>query len=976
MSNSVETLLAKISEYRYNPAGIQKSVIDMLREVSSGKVDIVDPTNPVVFCLEASAINTAAFMVENQTLNRKQYPAAAQTTEELYAHMSDKDYADRFAMPATAKIFFLIAQDELLSKLVPEPGNTGIRKLVLPRNTYVTVAENTVFSIQYPVEIRQMAHGGLQIVYVADQPSPLQVLTTNIVDSAVIAADDGTRYVGFELEMKQFDIISRSQPINTAQGFKLTVDFQHQYYYCRVWVDNGDGTFTEMKTTHTDEVYDSKQLTAVLKVIDQQLTVKIPQVYLTTGMLDKSVRVDLYQTRGPLTMELGNYMPEQFVATFHSLNRAEIDDFVAPLKTMRSLRVHSAKTASGGANAMTFEELRLRVMRNAVGEPDLPITNVQIESALQRQGYTVVKNIDNITNRAFLATRSMPDPDADSDLITAAASGISMLATRLADAVTVESVIDNGSIITITPDTLYRNNGGLVQLVPTAEINTIKSLPPDQLAITVNSGGYMYSPFHYVLDSSSNEFEIRPYYLDSPVIESKSFIGENDSTLYQVTTGTVYVMRTETGYVIRIKTKSSDEFKALDDDEISVQLAYMQVGDTERAYLLGTLINRLDDERVYEFDLSTNFSLNKRHELAMLKFQMFDDSERIVNLPLLTEFDILYSTNVSMGPQWKISEIDSRLGHFQLPDNSKAITHERVKVRLGHYLEHLWTRSRTVVSEESYERWATDVPATYESDVYERDPVTGAAFKIIDGELVYTKLFSKGETVIGSDGNPVLKHRKGDVKMDSYGVPVIKNNRDMQRQMEIFMVEGTYYFATNQVTIDYRKRLVNTVVDWLIDDLPNMGDNLLEQTNLYFYPTTTLGNVNVMFSSGLSTTLAAGQAFEVTLYVRSAVYTNAELRNTLVRKTIETISEMLRNKTVSMSDVMTQLRARYESDVISLNIKGLGGASNLDVVTMLDDANRLSIRKKLVARNDETLGLEDDVVVTFVRHERSNTVVI
>lgn len=976
MSNSVTTLLTNVSDYRFNPAGIQKSAINMLREVSGGKIDIVDPTNPVVFCLEASAINTAAFMVENQTLNRKQYPAAAQTTEELYAHMSDKDYADRFAVPSTARIFFLISQDELLNKLVAEPGNTGIRKLVLPRNTYVTVAESTVFSIQYPVEIRQMAHGGLQIVYVVDQPSPLQVLSTNIVDNAIITADDGTRYVGFELEMRQFNIISRSQPVNAVQGFKMEIDFEHQYYYCRVWVDNGDGTFTEMKTTHTDEVYDVKELTAVLKVIDKQLTVKIPQIYLTTGMLTSSVRVDLYQTLGPLTMELGNYMPEQFVATFHSFNRAELDDFVSPLKTMRSMRVHSAKTASGGADAMTFEELRLRVMRNAVGEPDLPITNVQVESVLQRQGYKVVKNIDNITNRTFLATRSMPDPDADSDLITAAASGIGMLATRLADAVMVDSVLDNGTTITITPDTLYRNNNGLVQMVPTSELNSILSLPPDQLAITVNNGGYMYSPFHYVLDSSSNEFEIRPYYLDNPIIEAKSFIGENDTTLYQVTTGSAYIMRVDGGYVLRIKTKSSDEYKALNDDEINVQLAYTQQGDTERAYLLGTLINRLDDERVYEFDLSTNFSVNKRHELSMLKFQMFDDSERTVNLPLLTEFDILYSTNVTMGSQWRVSDIDGRLGYFQLPEDSKAITHERVKIRLGHYLEHLWTRSRTVVSEESYERWDADVPATYESDVYERDPVTGAAFKIIGGELVYTKLFSKGDVVIGADGNPSYKYRKGDVKMDSYGVPIIKNNRDMQRQMEIFMVEGTYYFATNQVTVDYRKRLVNTVVDWLIDDLPNMGDNLLEQTNLYFYPTTTLGNVNVMFSSGLSTTLSAGQSFEVTLYVRAAVHGNLELRNTISRKTVETISEMLRNKTVSMSDIVTQLRDRYESDVISLNIRGLGGVSNLNVVTMLDDANRLSIRKKLVARNDETLGLEDDVVIVFVKHERSDTVVI
>jgi len=260
--------------------------------------------------------------------------------------------------------------------------------------------------------------------------------------------------------------------------------------------------------------------------------------------------------------------------------------------------------------------------------------------------------------------------------------------------------------------------------------------------------------------------------------------------------------------------------------------------------------------------------------------------------------------------------------------------------------------------------------------VYERDPVTGAAFSIVEGELVYTVLHAKNDPVLDGEGDPVYKFRKGDVKLDAYGVPILKNGRDIQRQMELFLVEGTYYFATNQVSEDYRLRLVNSVVDWLIDDLPNMGDNLLEQTDLYFYPVTTLGTVDVMFSSGLTTALNASQSFEVTLYVKSAVYGNLSLRETIMRKTIQTIADMLRNKTVSMSDVIDQLRAKYESDVISVKIAGLGGRSNLDVVTMLDDANRLSIKKKLVARNDETLGLEDDVVITFVRHERSDTIVV
>lgn len=972
MTDSVQTLLADISKYRYNPAGIQKSALNILREVTQGKIDVVDPTNPVVFCLEASAVNTAAFMVENKTLNRKQYPFAAQTPEELYPHMSDKDYADRFAVPATTKILFLINQDELLSKLVAEPGNTGIRKLVIPRNTYVTVAENLVFSIQYPVEIRQMAHGGLQIVHIADQLSPIKQLTTNLIPWNIITSDEGIKYVGFELEVQQFNIITRTAPVNTATGFKTEVELTQQYYYCRVWIDNADGTYTEIKTTHTDEVYDSREVTAVLKVIDNIVEIKIPQVYMTMGLLNKSLRIDVYQTKGPINIALGNYSPDQFVVSFHSQNKAEINEYVTPLSTLRSLIASSQRIASGGNDAMSFEDLRERVIRNAIGSPDLPITNVQVESALKRQGYQVVKNIDNITNRVFLATRSMPDPDVDSDLITAAAAGINKLSVKLSEAVLIDTVIDNGDLITFSPDTLYRLSGGILQLVPTSEVQTLKALPPDQLAIVTSNGGYMYSPFHYVLDSTGSEFNIRPYYLDNPQVETRSFVAENDTTLLQVSTKSHLLQKTETGYKLRIQTSSSDAFKALSDDEVFVQLAYLPSGDTERAYLFGELVGKVDDERIYEFDLSTNYSINSKHEMGMLKFQMYDDSERVVNLPILTTFDILYSTDVIMGPQWQASVIDRKLGLFQLPPNTKAVTHEQLTIRLGHYLEHLWARARSVVSEENYERWATDVPALYESDVYERDPVTGAAFTIVNGELVYNIIHRTGDPVVDADGNPVYKFRKGDVKFDAYGAPIVSNSRSMMRQMDLFLVEGTYYFATNQVSIDYRKKLVHTVVDWLTDDLPNMGDNLLEQTQIYFYPTTTLGSVDVLFGSGLVTTINAGQSFEVTLYVTGSVYSNMELRATMTRRTIEIISEMLKNKIVSMSDIVNQLRTQYESDVISLDIRGLGGSSNYSVLTMIDDANRLSIRKKLVSRNDETLALEEAVVVNFVRHERTD----
>jgi hypothetical protein len=73
--------------------------------------------------------------------------------------------------------------------------------------------------------------------------------------------------------------------------------------------------------------------------------------------------------------------------------------------------------------------------------------------------------------------------------------------------------------------------------------------------------------------------------------------------------------------------------------------------------------------------------------------------------------------------------------------------------------------------------------------------------------------------------------------------------------------------------------------------------------------------------------------------------------------------------TVSVSDMIDALRTQYADDVISIDLKGLGGIANLNVVTLLDGSKKLSLRKVLIARNDDTLGLQEGVSVEFVLHQ-------
>jgi hypothetical protein len=154
--NSSAGLLLNVADFKYNPAALASAVVNLVPAATNGLLDFVDVSNPAILAIESAAVLTAGFMQENATTTRRQYPYSAQTIEDLYPHMSDKDYVDRFAVPTATEFLFFFDYAELLSKLVVDPTDTGISKITIPRDTYITVA-STVFTFEYPIEIRQLA---------------------------------------------------------------------------------------------------------------------------------------------------------------------------------------------------------------------------------------------------------------------------------------------------------------------------------------------------------------------------------------------------------------------------------------------------------------------------------------------------------------------------------------------------------------------------------------------------------------------------------------------------------------------------------------------------------------------------------------------------------------------------------------------------------------------------------------------------
>jgi hypothetical protein len=968
---TISSTLGEIEKYKFNPVMIQRTALEALRKVSDGTINITDPTSPFVFCLENSATNTAAFMQQNEATTRRLYPAAAIDAEDLYLHMSDKDYVNRFAVPATAKFTVMLSKEELLTKLVLDTA-TGIKKITIPRNTIFTVAD-TNFSLQYPIDIRLLSHGGLQIVFIADKLSPLLTLPTNLIDWDTVRDPTGLEFVRFNVDAFQFDIVTSYNDISASSGFKTDVAISDSFYFVRCYIQDTFGVYNEILTTHTQQIYDPLTPTAVVKVLEGKVRIVIPVIYTTTGIVRGKLRVDVYQTKGALRMLLGNYKLEDYSANWINVDPVDDTIFCTPIRNFKTLAIFSTSEVDSGRDALTFEQLKLRVIKNAIGTQSLPITNVQLLSSLEDGGYQVVRNIDTITNRAFLATRSLPKP-VDDKIITAAASSMSTVTLTLQDAVGCYGVIDNNTSVTLTSKVVYQTVNGITKPLTTLSYNHVNSLATLLKCTEVTNGNYFYSPFHYVLDASGITFEVRPYYLDSPTIESKSFVAENPTTGLQVSIDASYsVVKTDTGYLLNVVTKSSDTFKAVDDTNIFVQLAFNSRNESVTSYLLGTLMGKdvNTNERLYQFNITSNFDIDLNDFLTVTSFQ--DNASAVkIQTSLLQEMDIFFTTTAPMDINYRTSTIDDVLGKFQLPPNVVAITNEKIKLRFGYSLNNLWARSRSVVSSVPYQTYATDIPALYRADVYQVDSVTGSAFTVdVNGNLVYTILHHKNDPILDTTGNPVFSHLKNEIKYDYNGdpIPVVGYTRQMVRNIDIMMIEGAYYFATDSVVAAYKSSFITALLSWLTVDLVKYNSALLDKTKVYFHPNVTLGDIKVTTINGLIVTIPAGQAIKVVITVPAITYNDANLLNAIKKTTVSVIDTALKNITIATSAIESALRTAYGNDVIDVELTGLGGVQSYSTFSMVDNSTRCSIRKKLNSLPDESLIVSEDVEIEIVLHD-------
>lgn len=955
--------------YVTDPTVILRDAANLLTR--SGAPEIVDVSNPFTALLAASASMVSNLNNRQDIVERRRHPSLATNMEELYPHMTDVDYIDRFSTPGRITLNVMFPKSEIYRLAVTTPLG-DMRKLIIPDNTAITM-DDLVFTTLYPIELRILPHGGLQTVYQTDVKHPLQNLETNLVDwyTRRLQEVQGD-YIQLEFPVLQLQQTVYTESISLTTGFKSSYSYSDQYHYCRVWGVDSAGNRVEYATTHDALVLDSNNVTIQLKVLPGVLELVVPVIYLNKGILLSNLRIEIYTTKGAVVRDLSLITGNNYTWVWGVPNNAANSVYSSPLNVISSALMYSTSVLNNGSNGISFSELRERIITGKNAD-DVPITDVHLRTTLTDRGYQVTKSIDDLMRRVYLATRKLPKPVTTANEVTFNSGVGCALETMY---YSIESLLgsrhvnDHAKRITILPSAVYKQiSGGRVILLSDETLDEMAQWPTDELLTDINTNQYLYSPFCYVLDTNDKVFSVRAYLIDDFKIRSRSFIEANDTTGLNVSTKQIEFVKTTAGYTIRILTSSSQAYKDIPLINKFAQLSFVPPNENKRTYINAIFVGlNDDDEHVLEFNLDTTWDFDVDH-LMLNNFQMFQDETRPFASKLIQEMDIVYGVDSVKPVTWQRGAMDGILGFHKLTDKSYGITRESITLDFATRLTNLWGNSGTIAGTASYATYGRDILDVYERDVLDIDPATGAAkFTIVNGQLEFVKLHRKGDPKLDGNGVQRIKHYASDFVLDDNNLPIEIAPRKSERYWDMLFIDGVYAFSTHPADLNYKKTIGTTLVGYLTGDLDLIVKRLLQGTELYFYPTKTLGNANVVVGSRQNTTLDMNMAFKLTYYVDRRTNSDTKLKEQLLDITSATINELLNRRVISTSAIIDKLMDALGDAVISIKLNKFGTSGDIDVFTITDETASASVKRILTLEPNNLLRVRENIVVDFELH--------
>lgn len=948
-----------------NPMCIAAATLKELEQRLGGDTIIGDPNSPACHLLEfGSSITAAAIRSIDERLPQV-YPLRATTMEDLEHHMSDYDYLRMYANPSTVAINLIYSKKYLYENALSL--TTQMKKVTIPKDTVFTIGRYP-FGMYYPINILiNTFTKSFTTVYDTTKPNPLHTLTTNIVNSYSMTYK-GLEYLIIEVPLYQFakSVVEKTIVANTGFAEKFT--YNNNFYAIRLFSVK-DGVYHELSQSQSTVVYDAQNPTALVRVLPDERKVKviIPQIYMSERIMGAKLVAEIYTTVGQLHVAASS-LAATTIGVNYALKSKDTDNYSAILrKYPYDNIIRIASDISGGGNAITFDELRDRVVNNRLYE-SVPITEAEIVDYLGDRGFEVTKYKDNVTDRVYYAFHVLED--ASGKIIASRPARLEITANYPDKYKTCIKQSDDS--FTILPSTWYRYNDAQDCVYPLTleEADTILAKGKAAFATELNTYSYYKSPFHMRVDLADYYPKVISYNLMTPSATNLKFESENYRLTYKIYAYDALLLHKNNGvggYELRISVEKSEDVRKLREQDIQVYVWCT----TKDGYRIGGVANYLMDRNnrtIYSININTNYHLTEDNRIGITNLH----NESIVLfehlIPMQSEFSLVFLVRrMAISGSYEDAPTDVTLGvPNDTLNNYVGMTRQSVLLDFGHSLADVIQNTTEITNTtRTYATYDTNIPLLYDDDVYERDADGSLVTTKIDGKFALVKIHAAGDQVKDEAGIPLYKHKIGDIRTDMYGNPIVAIDREKRYYVDGIFIDAKLFASERAIERDFVDGIYSTFNSYftVINDLQKQ---LLERTHIYYKCAKSTGLATFNLGDGLKTKENIELSFKINCFVPSYVKKDLKLQEVIRARTCDAIEAAIRTKEVSMLDIFADVQQKLDDYIDHFDLLGINGDVSLQTFIIEDDDAHPSLRRKLVLSSDNILSLESDIDINFL----------
>lgn len=999
MTTNNEQVLAMYS----NPSLIQSKALDDLQARLTNGVPIVDGNNVCSFLLENMAANSADIVKSMINNMDPLYAKRAQTSEDLYRHMSDFDYLNLFSSPATTYIELIFRKDTIVNNAIDIGGSYN--KVVIPKNSVFTIEQYT-FGIYYPVEIRVNKNTDtIVVVYDTSETNPLQTLSQNTIEHRVHTVS-GVEMLSLMIPVYQFTRTPVIEQISSNAAFVKTYDYTDKFYAIRAYTNNGENdTFVEVAQTLSDAVYDPDVATVRIMVDQEANTVKIaiPQTYLTSNMFGSQVKFEILTSKGSIDANVSAVSPDQITTRFTLTGDPEKDQYITPITRPDVLitRLVSSKI-SGGGDGLTFEELRNRVIHNSF-YGSVILSPVDIINYLSDRGFDSRKYQDGITNRIYLCSKELR---TSKNTIIPAANLVSEFDTN--DLTSIATINNNADeSFTIYPTTLlkYNKETGRSKPVSDTDVAAIDAMTVAEIVDEFNNYIYTTCPYHVRIDTNHRFPSAYVYDFNNPKVNSLEFIEENVNVATQMTCANI-IIRHEKGGVggfdIELFVVRSNDLVDTDPSNLKVVIAFTSyTGQT--VYQEAVYDREESSMSVFTLKLTTDYDITSGQKF---KITSLNGSSGPIGHYVSLRSDVrlaFFVSNTVLASPGSTSVANDLAGMFP---TFIPVTEQLADITLCELKKELFTNVDIIYSELEYETYTETELLTYDSDVYARDvdgnieyTVDGGTGDVtltiehVAGDTVYNRetvlltdenVADYYESIVVADGQtlsesnkdsyinsvqeldvPIILHKVGDTKLDQYGNPIISKERDIIYYIDLLQVDRKLHYSTRSEHLEFYSELLDTLASNQ-SVIAELKPQLIEETWAYYVPLRSLGTATFKLDNLATTKIDLELSVKLKLYVQEHVISNQKLLRTLRDNVVNIVDNTVSSGIISIVEIADQIKEEAGGLITSVDVLGVNGDQTLQTLISVNDQVIPSLKTILTLNDAGEIITARDLELEFV----------